>query len=286
MATRTDEIGLFCRWGLLAWVVALGGGCAWLARSAAGQADLGAGLVVADMICQIPDAADPYDLRLTGYFHPPLARNLPSILVAGPARGRRQFVPGLRSVFWARVPGLAVGDNPVVIRGTPYGVLGSTYETVVVRVVPPLANVWLVDGRLALAAERAGELPACLDALDRRGHVVFFHPGPLSDFNRDRPRVRKALPARLLICTVELPPRRHDDVIVLLGAASRLRRAGPDRRNCRVVTADEKLARSAAGRGFATDLIGPASAVPDPPKLRRHPTLANFQSDLAAEPIP
>lgn len=285
MAARTEEIGRFCRWGVLAWVAALAGGCALLARSAAGQTDPGVALVVADMICQIPGAGDAYDLRLTGYFHPPLVRNLPSILVAGPAAGRRQFVSGLRSVFWARLPGLAVGDNPVVVRGTPYGVLGGTYETVVVRAVLPQADVWLVDGRLALAAEHAGQLPACLDALDRRGHVVLFHPGPLGDLSRDRPRIRNALPARLLICTVELPPRGQDDVIVLLGAASRLRRGGPDRPNCRVVTADGKLARSAAGHGFATDLIGPPAAGTDPPKLRRHPTLANFESDVAAEPI-
>ena len=134
---------------------------------------------------------------------------------------------------------------------------------------------WLLGDKVAAPAE-------CLAELQRRGGVVFLHPGPLDEFVVARAALHRVWPQFPICC---LAGGRDDTIMASLQyVAARLARQGV--RQAIAVTGDVSFASSAARRGFVVHLVGRSE--PNSSALRglkTHASAAKFKEFLAAEPI-
>jgi len=170
-----------------------------------------------------------------------------------------------------------MGVNHVTLAGAPYGELALESYHAILLMVPPQSSVFLWDTRSAIAAYQEDEksFRDCMEALNARGHVAFFHSSGLNEFQQAKAVLREFDPAAPVLCLIR---RQGNPLDTLWEAAWTLNRKP---RQMQVITADAELAKQAAAERFVTHLLhGPAAQGRPDSSLLRHKDLAELREHL------
>jgi len=281
VSRRRNILGRLCRRGLLALAVlaCLGVGASALHATAGIAADLHAGSVTPDMIWQ----ADRDKMYMISYAYPPIPQRRVLSFVGWPGRGLI-FMPSHGKHLILTVGTAPVGIHRLDVKGVPYGAFAFEKSQPIFQVVPPGCPVVMVDARLAVRAldeERQTVLEA-VELLRRRGVVVFFHPGPLYEYENYRRMLREAFPDSPVACVVD--DKKPRDPWRTLNVTWQDLNRPKDRPD--VVTDQADLAATLARAAVFTHLIAPPeSGVSENSRLRRHDSLVKFKEYLAMQPI-
>lgn len=274
-----EILGFLCRWALLALVAATVLASVWAATASAAyvRADLGAGLVMPDVIHRPGAKARLIGLAGIGT----ACGNTPPVLAHRPD-GRLDLTRASRCRVYCEPVLVHEGANVVELEGTPFGSLSYRRYRAMIYGVTPGRPVFLLDTRMlsdASGVARA-DLTDLVRALDERANVGFFHAGPSETFAPLRNRARRVAPG---VPVAWFFPAGEQPVGTVHRVARTCSPAGSDPVT---VTTDPKTAGISASQGLRTHFIGDRPVATDrPDRLTVHASAAKFKESLPSLPI-